>query len=84
MYKATFTDTPARPRGFPRYREFLRDEQEIGRGIVVGQGNWAQQLSDNTLNFARAWVQKPEVLAVLPDTGTIPDQYVDKLSRILK
>jgi hypothetical protein len=78
-YKATFTDTTARPRGFPRYREFLRDEQEISRGIIVGQGNWQQQLSDNTLNFARAWVQRPEVLAVLPDTGAIPDQYVDKL-----
>jgi hypothetical protein len=79
MYKATFLDTTARPRGFPRYREFLRDEQEIGRGVIVGQGNWAQQLSDNTLNFARAWVQRPEVLVVLPDTGAIPDQYVDKL-----
>lgn len=79
MYKATFTDSTARPRGFPRYREFLRDDQEIGRGIIVGQGNWQQQLSDNMLNFARAWVQRPEVLAVLPDTGTIPDQYVDKL-----
>ena len=79
MYKATFTDTSARPRGFPRYREFLRDDQEIGRGVIVGQGNWQQQLSDNTLNFARAWVQRPEVLAVLPDTGAIPDQYVDKL-----
>jgi hypothetical protein len=54
MYKATFTDTAARPRGFPRYREFLRDDQEIGRSVIVGQGNWAQQLSDNTLNFARS------------------------------
>jgi hypothetical protein len=79
IYKATFTDTTQRPRGFPRYREFLQADQEIGRGIVVGQGNWAQQLSDNTLNFARAWVQRSEVLAVLPDTGTLPDQYVDKL-----
>jgi hypothetical protein len=79
MYKASFTDSTARPRGFPRYREFLRDEQEISRGAIVGQGNWAQQLSDNTLNLARAWVQRPEVLAALPDTGAIPDQYVDKL-----
>ena len=79
MYKATFTDAAARPRGFPRYREFLRDDQEIGRGVIVGQGNWQQQLSDNTLNFARAWVQRPEVVAALPDTGAIPDQYVDKL-----
>jgi hypothetical protein len=79
IYKATFIDSVARPRGFPRYSEFLRDAQEISRGIIVGQGNWQQQLSDNTLNFARAWVQRPEVLAVLPDTGTLPDQYVDNL-----
>jgi hypothetical protein len=79
MYKATFMDSAARPRGFPRYREFLRDEQEISRGVIVGEGNWVQQLSDNTLNLARAWVQRPEVLAALPDTGAIPDQYVDKL-----
>ncbi len=46
----------------------------------MGEGNWQVQLSDNKLNFARAWVQRPEVLAVLPDTGAIPDQYVDKLS----
>ena len=58
MYKATFTDTTQRPRGLPRYREFLRDDQEIGRGIIVGQGNWQQQLSDNMVNFARAWVQR--------------------------
>lgn len=77
IYKATFIDSPGRPRGLPRYREFLRDTQEIGRGVVVGQGNWEQQLADNMLNFARAWVQRAEVLAVLPDTLTA-DQYVDK------
>ena len=77
-YKATFIDTTARPRGFPRYREFLRDEQEISRGIIVGQGNWAQQLSDNTLNFARAWVQRRGARG-LARYRAIPDQYVDKL-----
>jgi hypothetical protein len=63
----------------PRYREFLRDAQEIGRGIVVGQGNWQQQMAENMINFARAWVQRPEVLAALPDTGANADPYVDTL-----
>jgi CSLREA domain-containing protein len=79
MYKASFTNTLQRPRGLPRYREFLRDAQEIGRGVVVGQGNWQQQLADNILNFARQWVARPEVLAALPDSGTNADQYVDTL-----
>src|SRR5215831_13589468 len=79
MYQATFIDTPARPRGLPRYQEFRRDSQEIGRGVIVGQTNWQLQLSDNTLNFARAWVQRPEVLAGLPDNGAMADQFVDKL-----
>jgi hypothetical protein len=79
MYKASFTNTLQRPRGLPRYREFLRDAQEIGRGVVVGQGNWQQQLADNIVNFARQWVARPEVLAALPDTGTNADQYVDTL-----
>ncbi len=79
MYKASFTNTLQRPRGLPRYREFLRDAQEIRRGVVVGQGNWQQQLADNKLNFARQWVARPEVLTALPDTGTNADQYVDTL-----
>jgi hypothetical protein len=79
MYKASFTNTLQRPRGLPRYREFLRDAQEIGRGVVVSQGNWQQQLADNIVNFARQWVARPEVLAALPDTGTNADQYVDTL-----
>ena len=78
MYKATYAEEAVRPRGLPRYREFLRDEQEISRGVVVGQGRWEEQLSDNLLDFARAWVQRPEVLTALPNTlsGT---EYVDTL-----
>ncbi|PYS95121.1 MAG: hypothetical protein DMF65_14495, partial [Acidobacteria bacterium] len=66
------------PRALPRYREFLRDTQEIGRGIVVGQGNWEQQLQQNTTNFARAWVQRPEFVAQFP-AGMTAAQFVDKL-----
>jgi hypothetical protein len=78
MYKATFAEEAVRPRGLPRYREFLRDEQEISRGVVVGQGRWEEQLSANLLDFARAWVQRPEVLAALPDALSGPE-YVDTL-----
>ncbi|PYT05250.1 MAG: hypothetical protein DMF65_00600, partial [Acidobacteria bacterium] len=43
----------------PRYNEFIPDTQEIGRGVVVGQGNWQQQLDANKQSFADAWVARP-------------------------
>jgi hypothetical protein len=78
IYKETFTDSAGRPRGMPRYREFLRDTQEIGRGVVVGVGAWETQLEANKQAFARAWVQKPEFVAQFPVDMTAA-QYVDKL-----
>ena len=78
LYKASFTDSPARPRGLPRYREFLRDTQEVRRGVVVGEGNWEQQLRDNQLNFARAWVQRADFLAEFPESMGA-EQYINKL-----
>ena len=78
FYKASFTDSPQRPRGFPRYREFLRDSQELGRGVVVGVGDWEQQLRDNTLAFARRWVNGAEFVARFPE-GMTAMQFVDKL-----
>jgi hypothetical protein len=78
LYKESFTDSAARPRGMPRYREFLRDTQEIGRGVVVGVGAWQTQLEANKQAFARAWVQKPEFVTQFP-VGMTAAQYVDKL-----
>jgi hypothetical protein len=79
VYKGSFTDTPARPRGMPRYREFLRDQQEVGRGVVVNQGSWQAQLSANQQEFARRWVQRPDFLAEFP-LSMSSDAYVDKLA----
>jgi hypothetical protein len=78
IYKATFTDSAQRPRGLPRYREFLKDAQEIGRGVVVGVGDWERRLAANMRDFARGWVQRPEVLAQLPD-GMTGAEFVDRL-----
>ena len=79
IYKGSFTDTPARPRGMPRYREFLRDQQEVGRGVVVNQGSWQTQLDANRLEFARRWVQRPDFLAEFP-LSMSADAYVNKLA----
>lgn len=78
LYKATFTDSPTRPRGLPRYRQFLRDTQHIGRGVVVGQGDWEQQLNHNILNFARTWVQREDFVALFPISMSA-SAFVDSL-----
>jgi hypothetical protein len=78
FYKETFTDSPARPRGMPRYREFLRDTQEVGRGVVVNQGDWQTQLEANKQEFARRWVQRPEFVSQFPESMSL-DDYINKL-----
>ncbi len=78
IYKETFIDSAGRPRGMPRYREFLRDTQEIGRGVVVGVGDWQTQLEANKQAFAQRWVQSSAFVAEFPLSMTAA-QFVDKL-----
>jgi hypothetical protein len=79
FYKASFTDSPARPRGMARYREFLRDTQEIGRGVVVNQAGWETVLEANKQEFARRWVQRADFLAEFPTSMSF-DAFVAKLA----
>jgi hypothetical protein len=79
FYKASFTDSAARPRGLARYREFLRDTQEIGRGVVVGTAGWEAVLEANRQEFARRWVQRADFLAEFP-MGMVADDYINKLA----
>jgi hypothetical protein len=78
LYRATFPDSAARPRGMPRMAEFLRDTQEIGRNVIVGAPGWEDVLRQNVADFARRWVTRPEVLVQLPESLSA-SQYVDKL-----
>ena len=78
FYKETFTDAQSRPRGMPRYNEFLRDTQAIGRGVVVGAPNWEALLEANRQVFAQRWVQKAEFISAFPESMTAA-QFVDKL-----
>jgi hypothetical protein len=77
-YRASFPESAQRPRALPRYAEFLRDTQEIQRGIVVGQPNWETQLESNRQNFARSWVQRADFIAEYPESMT-RDAYVNQL-----
>jgi len=62
-----------------RLNQFLPDTQRIGQGVVVGQGNWQQQLDDNKNAFTEEFVQRPAFLAALPLSMT-PLQFVDALN----
>lgn len=62
-----------------RLNQFLPDTQRIGQGVVVGQGNWQQQLDDNKNAFTEEFVQRSSFLTALPLTLT-PAQFVDALN----
>jgi hypothetical protein len=61
------------------FRDFMRDTQEIGRGVVVGQAGWEQQLEANTQAFFSDFVNRPQFLVRYPLTMTAA-QYVDALN----
>lgn len=60
---------------------FLADTQAIQSSpaqVVVGQGNWQQQLQTNEQAFALNFVQRPQFAAAYPTTLT-PTQFVAAL-----
>jgi uncharacterized repeat protein (TIGR01451 family) len=65
--KASFGDISGTP--IPvRVREFLNDTQTIGRGVVVGQGAWEQQLEANRQAYLLAFVQSQDFRTRYPDS----------------
>ncbi|HEX8474654.1 MAG TPA: S8 family serine peptidase [Pyrinomonadaceae bacterium] len=78
FYKASFPASAARPRGLPRYLEFMRDTQEIGEGVIVGSAGWEAVLAANQEAFAQEFVQRAEFTTQYPTTQT-PAQFVDAL-----
>jgi hypothetical protein len=67
-----------RTNGLPRYVEFIRDTQTIGRGVVVGTPGWDTQLESNKAAYADKFAARAEFTALYPSTLT-PTQYVDAL-----
>jgi Lamin Tail Domain/Calx-beta domain/Domain of unknown function (DUF4214) len=62
-----------------RLRTFLLDTQEIGRGVVVNQGDWRAQLEANKQAFVAQFVTRPEFVAAFTSSLTAA-QYVDALN----
>ena len=44
----------------PKYTEFMRDVQEVSRGVIVKSPGWEQKLKDNQRQFAEKWISRPE------------------------
>lgn len=77
MYKAAFGNLSGAPVPV-RFTDFLRDTQQIGKGVQVGIGNWESQLELNKQLFAVRFVTRPDFLAAFPNSLTA-DQYVTQL-----
>ena len=63
-----------------RFKEFLRDTQAIGLGVVVLQPGWETVLENNKQAFASEFAQRSRFTTALPTTMT-PSQFVDKLNQ---
>lgn len=64
----------------PRYNVFLRDQRQIGEGIVVGQGNWQGQLATNKQTYLNDFVTRTEFTSKPSFAPGVPAAtYVDAL-----
>jgi hypothetical protein len=67
-------------KGTPRYNIFLRDQREIGDGVIVGQGNWQAQLDANKQAYLQDFVTRPEFTSQASFAqGVAAATYVDAL-----
>jgi hypothetical protein len=62
----------------PHFTPFLRDTQEVGRGVVVGRDGWEQQLAQNKQRLLAEWVQRDDFKAKYD--ALTNEQYVDALN----
>jgi len=76
---STFPSAHQLPVPVVRLSEFLSDTQEIGQGVIVGQGNWQQQIENNKQAFTAAFVQRSRFLTAFPTSMTAA-QFVDTLN----
>jgi glucose/arabinose dehydrogenase len=78
LHKAAFGNVPGTPVPV-RLSDFLRDTQEIGRGVVVGQDGWPARLEANKRDFVNAFVERAAFVN-LYSTGQTPAQFVEALN----
>jgi len=78
VYKVAFGNLPGKPVPLTR-QQFMPDLQQLGQGVIVGQGDWQTQLATNKREYVDQFVQRPAFVALYPGTLT-PAQFVDALN----
>jgi hypothetical protein len=76
VYKAAFGNLPGKPVPVI-FQQFFPDSQQVGRGVVVGQGDWQGQLNANKSAYVLAFVQRPDFQAA--HAGQDATTYVNSL-----
>ena len=70
---------------WPIWREFMRDVQEVGRGVVVGAPGWQAHLETNKRAFIEDWYSRHRVVLESqigdPRFTLTDERYVDGLYR---
>jgi hypothetical protein len=80
-YKSAFGNLISPP-GTPvpvKFTDFLRDTQQLGRGVQVGIGDWQTRLEANKQAFMLEFVRRPDFLAAYPNFMTA-NEFVTKLN----
>jgi hypothetical protein len=70
LYRASFGRAPL-------YAEFMPDSSAVARSIVVGRGDWSQQLATNKQSLIDGWVERSGFKSTYE--GLSNAAYVDKL-----
>ncbi len=78
LHKAAFGNVPGTPVPV-RFNDFLRDTQELSRGLIVGAPNWEGRLEANKRDFVNAFVDRAAFVN-LYSTGQTPTDYVNALN----
>jgi subtilisin family serine protease len=76
IYKSAYGN--ASPPVPVRFNEFLPDTQQIGQAVVVGASNWQNQLENNKIMFAQAFVARSRFTTAFP-TSMSPAEFVNTL-----
>jgi hemoglobin-like flavoprotein len=61
----------------PKYADFMRDVQEVSRGVIVNAPGWEQKIQQNQQQFAEAWIQRPAFKAMYDGKSNI--DYINAL-----
>ena len=77
VHKSSFGKLPGAPVPIT-YADFIKETQQLGKGVQVGIGNWQAQLEANKQAYALSFVQRSDFLAAFPNSMSA-QQFVDKL-----